>query len=290
MDKISCTVYDCEFALYHNGVIIENVIYILDSGGNPKPAREYICDYVDFGMVQFYVGDYDESNFSHDKNTSKWGYFDIYTGTVLIPPIYDSAGPFYRDRACVIKDEKFGFINQSGKLVIDLIWDGLGSSFPANLYCVKRESMFGYIDKDGRVILQPQFEMTGEFEYIGNKCDQYQYAAVVKKDNKYGFINEKGKYIIEPKFEDAKEFCKNGYALVMQYEKWWIINSSGELIIDLQFDEVKKCGIGESGGYYKVKRNNQWGIVDSDYKFIIKDDGSSLVALKNRRKYKKDKK
>lgn len=288
MNKINCTVYDCEFAVYHNGVIIENVVYILDADGKPNLAREYICNYVDFGLVQFYVGDYDESDINYSKNTSKWGYFEFSTGKVAVPPMYNYGGPFYGERACVIKNMKFGFINQYGEVVVDFIWDGLGRSFPRNLYCVKSGLMFGYIDKNGIVVLQPQFEMTGDFKFIGSGCDEYQYAAMVKKDGKYGFIHEKGKYIIEPKFEEAKAFCKTGYALVMKDKKWWVISCEGELIIDSQFDEVKEGGIGEKGDYYIVKRNNQWGIVDSEYKFIIPDDGSSFVVCKDRKIYIKD--
>ena len=295
MKEIACTIYDCEFDLYHKGVIKDNVVYKLDNEGNPVPIKEYVCEYVDFDRVQFYTGYYDRTYSEPQKDNSKWGYFQLSTGSVIVPPIYDYACPFYGDRARVYKNKKYGFIDTEGSEVVEVLWDNTAGAFHEALCWVRKGDKFGYIDKRGRVILSPQFDIAKEFEFIGNDYEGHKYAALVKKDGKYGYIDEKGKYIFEPSFDDAKKFWSKGYAPVKAYGKWAFIDKSGEFVVAFQFHEVGEEGRFEINEYlenqktlsselyidfYTVNKDGQWGLMDSNFNIIMPEPGANYVIYK----------
>ena len=70
------------------------------------------------------------------KMASKYGFIDK-SGKVVIEPQFDNAEPFSEGLACVEKDGKWGFIDKSGKMVIEPQFDG-ASDFSEGLAKVKR--------------------------------------------------------------------------------------------------------------------------------------------------------
>ncbi|AKL94572.1 hypothetical protein CACET_c10890 [Clostridium aceticum] len=304
-----CTIYDCEFDLYYKGRIKDKVVYVVDEEGNYKAAEEYVCQHISFDMVQFYIGCYDESNTEPQKDTSKWGYFLLSTGVIIVPPTYDYAYPFYGDRAKVKKNNRYGFIDPEGREVVEIVWDDTADAFHKALSWVKKEDKFGYIDKNGEVILSPQFEVAKEFRCLDvftvHSQEKRQYAALVKKDGKYGYIDKKGTYIFEPSFDDAKEFWDIGYAAVMVRGKWGFINGRGEFVVALQFDDVggsdgfitrknvnkEKTFFGynaEVVSFYTVKKYKQWGLLTDDFDIIMPEDGKQYVIHRGMKIYIKD--
>jgi len=248
-DHILCTIYDCEFDSYFEGIIFSNIVYVIKNDGSYVPPKESICEYVDYGLVQYYTGSNcnNKSDSQKDKQTkddnSRWGYFDLQTGIIIIPAVYEYVGPFYGDRALVKKNGKFGFSDYNGKIVVDIIWD--------EIYCGKDLSIWN-----------------GEI-YIP-KSDPW----VVRKDDKWGYINREGEVIIPLDFDYASLFNENR-ARIKKEGKWGYINGSGELIIEPLFDEInefkcigKDCNI----SYYaaRVIKNGKYGFIDTDGKYIIK--------------------
>jgi len=292
MDKELCTIYDCEWDLYYKGVIQDNVVCVLDNEGNPDIASEYICEYIDFDMVQFYIGYYDEMTNSK-KDKSKWGYFRLSTGRVVVPPIYNHTNPFYGDRAKVQKDKKYGFVDPEGIEVVKTIWSDAAGAFYTEICWVKEGDKFGYIDKFGAVVLPPQFEDAKQFRSIGKAYEKNKYVALVKKDGKYGYIDGKSDYIFEPSFEDAKEFCSRGYAPVMTHEKWSFIDGNGEFVVAFQFDDVGESGMVHTNEnlnkekasnkteyihFYTVRKHRQWGLMNDDFEIIMPLDVQNYVV------------
>lgn len=305
MDNELCTVYDCEFDLYHKALIKDNMVYILDKEENPVPVRDYICEHVDFDRVQFYTGyDYDIPNPESEKVNSKWGYLKLSTGKIIIPPKYDYAAPFYGNRAEVKKNMKYGFINPEGKEVIDITWEETAGAFYKDLCWVKKDNKFGYINKAGIIVLSLQFEKVEQFESVGkgNKGD-YEYTALVKKDGKYGYIDIQGNYIVEPTFDHIKKFWFRDYVAVKSFGKWGFINKRGEVVADFEFDEVgesgslsykeidnekKSFGGCERIDFYTIKKEGNWGIMFSNLDIITIKDSETHVIYKNMKIYMKN--
>lgn len=309
MTKELCTIYDCEWDLYYKGAIEDNTVYRIDEEGSLAPAGEYICEHIDFDMVQFYTGCYDGTYTEPGKGTSKWGYFQRSTGRVIVPPTYDYAYPFYCDRAKVQKNKKYGFIDPEGSAVVEIIWDDTANAFHKALCWVKEGDKFGYIDKYGTVVLPPQFEVAKGFQFIGKSYDEHKYAALVKKDGKYGYIDEKGNYIFEPGFKDARKFWRIGhepvksFAPIRIYEKWGFIDINGDFAAAFQFDDVGQEGAFSTTGninkekalfgaehihFYTVRKFGQWGLMNSDFNVIMPEDGKRYVEYRGTKVYIKD--
>lgn len=309
MKKTPCTIYDCEFDEYQDGILIGDMVYALDKEGKPVAASRYVCEHVDFEMVQFYTGYYDETWIEPEKDTSKWGYFLLSTGEVIVSPIYDCASPFYGDRARVQKNMKYGFIDPEGREVVEVIWDDTAGAFHKALCWVKKGDKFGYIDKNGTIVLPPQFDVAGEFQYTAkfnvDKDEDGYFIALIKKDGKYGYIDRKGHYILEPCLDDAKTFWEVGYAPVMRDGKWGFVDRNGKIIVDFQFDEI-----GKSDGYisekvvnkekilfgrpvefidfYTVKKDRQWGVMIDNFDIIMPKAGQRYVVYRDMKIYIKD--
>lgn len=150
------------------------------------------------------------------------GYIDK-TGNVVINS--DEYSVIFRDfsdgLACVKKNEKYGFIDTKGNVVIDFQYDK-AFDFSEGLACVSKNDKYGYIDKKGNVIIDFQFSDAHRFS------DGLAYA---RKNNKYGYINKEGKVIIDFQFDDAFDFSEE-LALVKKDNKYQFINKNGKTVID----------------------------------------------------------
>lgn len=318
MKYTKCTIYDCEFENYVDGVIINNVVYVYDETNNIILPKEKVCEYVDYGMVQFFIGEY---NYIKDTGNAKWGYLNLLDGEIVVPPIYDKAFPFYGDRACVMLNGKYGFIDPWGNIIVKLIWDNSYITFHNGLCPVKKSFLWGYIDKDGNAIIKPRFEESNHFEefekgiYIAKvkKDSKYGYIdeygkfvispvfeildrfsminnktfiALVKKEHKYGYIDIAEKYIVEAHFDDAKPFWKKGYAPVMIKGLWAYIDIHGEFVIPFQFQEVGDGFFNDD--FYPVKKNDKWGIIDENLNILMPGEDKRYVIYKDRKIYIKE--
>jgi len=163
---------------------------------------------------------------------------------------YEYAGPFYGDRACVIKNKKIGYIDFDGSKVIDIIWDEVN--------CGKQS----WKHENGRYISQSE-------------------PWAVRKDEKWGYINRDGKIIIPLQFDHASLF-DNNRARIKIDNKWGYINISGDLVIEPVYDDIGifKC-IGKKGNksYYSalVKKYGKFGFINEDGKYITKP----LISISN---------
>ena len=58
--------------------------------------------------------------------------------------------------------KKYGFIDKSGKMVIEPQFDG-ASDFSEGLAQVEKDGKWGFIDKSGKVVIEPQFDWVSDF-------------------------------------------------------------------------------------------------------------------------------
>ncbi|EAK1349894.1 WG repeat-containing protein, partial [Campylobacter coli] len=55
---------------------------------------------------------------------------------------------------------KWGFIDKSGKIVIEPKFDGVGN-FSEGLAGVELNGKWGFIDKSGKIVIEPKFDDIG---------------------------------------------------------------------------------------------------------------------------------
>ena len=82
-------------------------------------------------------------------------------------------------------ESKYGFIDKSGKVVIEPQFDG-ASNFSEGFAQVEKDDKWGFIDKNGKVVIEPQFDWVS---YFSEGWVSYFSVGLarVQKDRKYGF-------------------------------------------------------------------------------------------------------
>ena len=92
----------------------------------------------------------------------KRGYFNKYSGQVVIEPKYNHAWIFSEGIACVDEDGSIKFIDSTGKVVIDkhmtYVPDMDGYLFHGG-YCVvgSEDGNYGLMDKKGLMVMEPEY-------------------------------------------------------------------------------------------------------------------------------------
>jgi len=186
------------------------------------------------------------------------------------------------------KDDKYGFIDKSGKTVINPQFEA-AYSFCGGFAAVMQNDKWGFIDKNGKIVINPQFEEVLKFN---------EGKAAFYDGKKWGFIDTKGTYIINPQFDDAFPFTE-GLAMVKQGDKYGFINAKGQLEINPQFEDAapfksglapisqgKTCGFINKKGQYEinpqfemvwpfygniapVRNGDKWGFIDKKGKYVV---------------------
>jgi hypothetical protein len=150
-----------------------------------------------------------------------WGFIDK-TGKWVIQPSYDvQPGRFKEGLAAVSVEKRWGFINNKGVFVIkpqfaNTLW------FSEGLAPVAVDNKWGYVDKQGHMVIKPQFGKAHPFS---------EGLAPVAIEAKWGYIDKQGNFVMKLQFDYAEGFVK-GITRVVVGKRWRIINKGGELLAD----------------------------------------------------------
>ncbi len=152
------------------------------------------------------------------KDGHKYGYINS-KGDWVIEPIFEigasmkiggeydfSEKNFSNGYVAVQKEDKFGLMDKTGKLVLDYTFAFIGK-FSEGLAPAKMDSLYGYIDIKGNWIIKPK--------YNGAEMFSHGLAAVSKGpflEELWGFIDHTGKEIIP-----LTIFGNYSYLLPMQF-------------------------------------------------------------------------
>jgi len=154
------------------------------------------------------------------------------------------------------KDDKSGFINDKGQVIIDLVFDGV-SSFSEGLARIFVEGKVGFIDNNGNIKIKPQFDRASDFSE--------GFACAIAGD-KWGYIDASGNFVIKPQFYRCWHF-ESGIALVMQEtaSTGCFIDKLGTIKLDGRNFLVSKY----REGLINCSENESWGFIDINGNFVI---------------------
>jgi len=112
------------------------------------------------------------------------------TGTVLYP---------------VMKDDKMGFINNTGQLVVPLQYDAVETSnlpsFSEGLIAFSQNRKWGYLNEKGEVVVAPKYDKAYAFKDGYATVEMKEPGSTFSLSNKAGAIDKTGKEVIPPNYE-----------------------------------------------------------------------------------------
>jgi len=194
------------------------------------------------------------------KKNDQWGYYGK-TGKLKIDFQFERAGSFNDGIAWVSKNNKIGFIDTLGNLIIPYRYDKSSISLNTEFLIikVKKGDKWGIINREGKVLADFIYDKIGSFGFYHD-----QKLINVKKDGKWGFIDRSGDLVTKYHFEDA-EGGRNGFAAVKKNGKWGYIDKNGDMLVKCQFAEVNRF----ENDMAAVKKNGKWGFINSQGKLVI---------------------
>lgn len=172
-------------------------------------------------------------------------------------------------------DEKWGYIDQEGKYVINPQFKD-AALFSDGLALVQTDdSKYGYISDDGKFVINPSYKYATSFS---------EGMAIVTSEN--GFptcIDKKGDVKFVIKDATMVGSSVNGLLPVKIKDKWGFINNEGKIIVNPQFDDINKPTEGLTPTGIKVNENSndlKWGFIDNEGKIVITPQFANAESFK----------
>ena len=240
-----------------------------------------------------------KSNDQYEK-TNRVGYIDK-DGQLIIPFEFDAivAGEggeslefndFSEGLAAVSKNDKYGFIDTKGKVVIEPKYEWT-SSFSDALAIVSVEGLYGAVDKQGKTVIP------FEYQALANFYDGFATAARPPKDpedyeSKYGLINKQNEVVIPFMYESMGNLSESLIA-VKKDGKWGYVDTINKSIIpiNLAYETANDFsdGLAAVFSYEENSDNLKYGYIDKTGKLVIPmqfikaywDDSEGLIDFNN---------
>lgn len=197
------------------------------------------------------------------KIGDKWGYIDQ-SGKIVINPQFSTASFFNEDMAVVSINDKYGYINKKGEYEITPTYKSAAIFSEDIAWVVKEGGAPTAINKKGEELYTLK---EAEYVYTFNEGVVCFSISDPNKENGslYGFADNKGNIIIPPTYQNAG-FFSEGFAAVGNNEgKYGYINKKGIVVINYQFDIAD----GFENGKAVVSIDGAYGVIDTEGKFII---------------------
>ena len=138
---------------------------------------------------------------------------------------YDQLRGFQDGLLKVMRDDKYGFLNTKGELVIPCKYD-YANAFSEGRAIVRQNGLYGFIDTQGTEICPPQYDGMDDFRDGMSR---------VKKDEKYGYIDLNGNLVLPFIYLEAYSFSEGIAFVYDENEKTdMFINTKGEKVFPLK--------------------------------------------------------
>lgn len=170
----------------------------------------------------------------------------------------------FNDGLSKVGFHKFGYMDASGKLVIDKIYDN-AADFKHGFAEVSKGEKWGVIDVSGKEVVPVKFDhltISGADLVMVEKYKRHPNGVVASR--KFGFVDMSGKFVIDFKFDDANIFI-DGLAVVAKRGKYGLIDKRGNVVIPLEYEAIAKF----DGDIAWVKKGAKQGFIDKNNKVII---------------------
>ncbi|HZX66164.1 MAG TPA: WG repeat-containing protein [Myxococcales bacterium] len=193
----------------------------------------------------------------------KWGYIDR-TGRIVVEPKFDNAERFSEGFAAVVADGRHGYIDKTGAMALVPREKPAGAvhrPFRDGLAAVHAEGGIGFLDRTGKLIIPARFSSAEDFsEGLAFACDRVG----------CGYIDRMGHGALGPGFLGGAPF-RGGVAAV------WVGKSDmgGKRYVLYDRKRGRLTGDWESAGTLSdgliaVRTQGRWGYVDREGRGVIR--------------------
>lgn len=200
----------------------------------------------------------------------KWGYLNQ-SGKLVVPCKYDQALDFYNGHALVRINKDWYILALDGsQRRIDFQEKAYVMHFSEGFAPFYIDGLWGLVDDRGVIIKKEQFLSLG---FFSNKL-----AYAKTKDDWVGYLNTFGEWAIKPKYYAGKDFDPvSGLARVKSKLGWRYINQEGEEFIMKDSDLFTDFSDGLAVG----RKNNKKGYFNPEMEWSIEPQFEDAKDFKN---------
>lgn len=164
--------------------------------------------------------------------------FDQQTGRYVSGPMVAACIPFGRDSLAAFQDRSgnYGYFNvNTGAICIPPRFK-YAQAFSDGLGAVYGGGDLHFVDESGKVVLRTRSEWDDEWEYSfkGDYC-------VVKEDNKFGLIDRTGEWVMSPVYDELTRACTKSDRYYRTKDGIrQLVEPGGRVVIPFVFDRVEE--------------------------------------------------
>lgn len=190
------------------------------------------------------------------------------------------------DLFVVIVNDKRGFIDRTGKIILKPEWSGANNLSEGRAVVAVNSPSYkeGYIDTTGKLVIPITFDDASDFENGLALVGVGEFGLHGSGDHKFGFIDITGKWVIPPTYRTMYGFSEGLAAAMNDDRKWGFIDKTGKLIIPFQFEVGSFFSNGlarmfskEKSRYGYIDRSGKWAIEPQFFEAFTFVDGVAVV-------------
>lgn len=141
------------------------------------------------------------------KKSGKFGFVN-FEGQWVLEPKFDKAKAFSKNIAPVCIREKWGYTNLAGACIVQPQYDDAEPFSENGLAAVKKQQSWGFIDETGKLIIPIDYQIQAIFaEYTRQEKGFIDGLARIKYNGKWGFLKPDGQ-LLNDWFQNAELFQK----------------------------------------------------------------------------------
>ena len=268
--------YVSPYVIYHDGPE-GGYLYDTRKGERTLTGINWVCKSPDRDSLEVFA--------SHGKR----GYFNRFTGELVVPAQYDKAWVFSEGVACVYKDGELTFIDHNGKPCFDRTFPYTkridSYCFHNGLCAVMDDNEFiGLINKQGEWVLNP--------EYYYLYYDNDGFWRVEDLDGEEGLFDTNGEELLALAFYDITIDAQNKLISAISPDKVDMVfdfdgnivnacNYLGVMILKYESDELDidgcfKQAVANLMVYYT---SGSYGLIDYDGNLITEPEYYDITAI-----------
>ena len=210
------------------------------------------------------------------KHLGKYGVMDR-SGNMILDLVYDKIEYLKNsDYLKVFDGKRYGVIKINGEVVIPLNYDDIGE-MSEDIIIARSGWMYGCYDKHGNEIVPCEYANIGEFS---------DGISIFSSSYKFGYMNSSGEVFIQPFADEAYPFS-DGCARVVVDGLVGYVDMNGEWVVKPQYQDGGNCSCGlipvKIDGVYSYISKSTQQIVSRSHYAIAKDfDPVYKLALVSR--------